>query len=112
MSPTTGFGSQVCTRSMTLSSVMVPFTRYLSSAMNETTVTRPPYSLRVTAIGSPAMAPLRNPCGVRNISSRRCSATWGMGMSRSIPAFQACSPLTISVSRRSPTMGAPPPRAA
>ena len=66
MSPTTGLGIQVCTRSMTLSSVMVPLTRYLSRAMNETTVTRPPYSFRSTAMtSSAAMAPLRKPCGVR-----------------------------------------------
>ena len=66
MSPTTGFGIQVCTRSITLSSVMVPLIRYLPRATNETTVTRPPYSFRSTAItSSAAMAPFRKPCGVR-----------------------------------------------
>ena len=102
MSPTTGLGIQVCTRSMTLSSVMVPLTRYLPSAMYEITVTRPPYSCRVIAIGSPAMAPLRNPCGVRKISSRRRSASCGLGTTRSISVFQACSPRTSSVRTRSP----------
>ena len=40
---------------------MVPFTRYLPSAINETTVTRPPYSFRVTAVALLASAVLEEP---------------------------------------------------
>ena len=80
MSPKYGFGTQVSTRSTRLSSLIVPLTRYLPSAVNDTMVSGRPSSINwVAEASSASAAAFRKPCGDIQMSSWRTSALAGLG---------------------------------
>src|SRR5262245_50077462 len=92
MSPTTVLGRNVLTPSTRFLSLIAHCTRYFPSATNETALIRPlPCSFRSVAIGlAPgASAALRQPCGVSQISSCRCSPSAGCGATLVPSTFQA-----------------------
>ena len=112
MSPKYGFGTQVRTRSTRLSSLMVPLTRNLPSAVNDTMVSgRPSSTNPVAEASSAAAAAFKNPCGDIQMSSWRTSALAGCGTGLSPASVQACSPRVKKTRCCSPCSGVPPPSA-
>ena len=112
MSPKYGFGTQVRTRSTRLSSLMVPLTRYLSSAVNDTMVSGRPSSVNAVAEASSASAAaFRKPCGDIQMSSCRTSALAGWGTGSSPASVQVYSPAVKKTRCCSPCSGVPPPSA-
>ncbi len=99
MSPSTGLATLVATRVTRLAASSVPVSVYLPSAVKVISgaVSLPP-SVALPA----AVAPLRKPWGVTQISSWRSSACAGWGTGPVGPTFHATSPATACVCWRPP----------